>query len=99
MAHLECPGTANEAALEPAMEAPISGEEEEDEGWGGSGNALCVICWAAPRQTALAPCDHRNMCLACLGSQSTYHAEQRQPVGCPTCRAAVHSFVCRVYSP
>ena len=52
----------------------------------------CVLCWDKGRETTLAPCGHRALCLPCtellLGS-----AEPR----CPICRRGVRSFISKEY--
>ena len=50
-----------------------------------------MACWEVPRETTLAPCGHRALCLACT---KLLLAGGRE---CPICRAAVESYILREY--
>ena len=51
--------------------------------------AECVVCLERPAVAVLAPCGHRCVC--------EQHAADLVGGACPMCRAAVESFVSRVY--
>ena len=52
---------------------------------------LCAVCWAAPKDTVLAPCGHKCVCGPC--------AANIRPQICPICRAPIASAVRVVKSP
>jgi hypothetical protein len=52
----------------------------------------CVMCLDAPRQSTLAPCGHRVLCMPC-----TLALLGRQEPLCPICRARVLSYISTVF--
>ena len=54
-----------------------------------SGNSECVVCLERAAKAVLAPCGHRCVCAE--------HAASLVGKACPVCRAAVESYVTRIY--
>ena len=54
------------------------------------------MCLDAPRQTTLAPCGHRALCMACTGLLLATRDSGQDPL-CPICREVVQSYIRREF--
>ncbi len=67
-------------AAAPAPLAPGEVKEYDEDG------DFCVVCEELPKQSALVPCGHHVLCMACTLSMFGPGGTQRL---CPICRAEV----------
>ncbi|GAB4817716.1 hypothetical protein N2152v2_004762 [Parachlorella kessleri] len=88
---VSCPSLLSSPPCPAATAAPVASQEQEG---AGEADLECVMCLDAPRETTLAPCGHRALCLACT---LTLVGAQRQQALCPVCRQGVLCYIRKEY--
>lgn len=79
----------NEEQQPAPRPADVLSEEQQPAAEGSEQEDSCILCWAAPRETTLAPCGHRALCERCTRTL----LQASHP--CPVCRAKVGAIAHR----